>query len=506
MTLAELKARLEELKASMRAIHEEAGDAALSEERQTEWDEADTERLSLIDQVAKAEARMAAVAALAETPATTERGTDTGAPNFVQKKGDELFDLDDIRKMSYSGDDFLARVQDNARHAIERATYGTKDKAAAQERAEELLDTIDTSDSQLAKRMLITGGKEYTSGFAKMLRHGSDAFCTPEERQALIRAVQTLGTDAGGGYAVPFQLDPTVILTSAGVKNPIRDLARVETIVGKEWQGVTSAGTSVTRAGENAVAPASNFTLAQPKVRTNRVQGYTVFSIEIDLSWGALQSEITKMLVDAKGQEENSFISGAGDGITDGQAPQGINVGLTAAGANDVVAGTTNAFTQADLFALEEALDARWEANASFLAHKTVYNKVRQFPTDGSAGSMNNLWTNVDAGLTESTRNTRRLLDYPTFRSAGPNGMPTYAAAIAYGGTTADGGDTLAILGDFSHFMIVDRIGMSVELVPTVLDTSTGRPTGQRGVYTYWMNNSKILVPGAFKRLIVKQT
>lgn len=499
MTLAELKARLEELKASMRAIHEGAGDAALDETRQAEWDEADTERLSTIDQIAAAEKRMAAVADLAASPATTERGTDTGAPAFHKDKGEELFDLNDIRKMSYSGDDFLARVEDNARHAIERATYGVKNKEEAQERAEELLDTVDNSSRELAKRMLITGSKEYASGFAKMLRHGSDAFCTQEERQALIRAVQTLGTDAGGGYAVPFQLDPTVILTSAGVKNPIRDLARVETIVGKEWQGVTSAGTSVTRAGENAVAPASNFTLAQPKVRTNRVQGYTVFSIEIDLSWGALQSEITKMLVDAKGQEENSFISGAGDGITDGQAPQGVNVGLTSA--NDTELALHTAFTQADLFSLEEGLDARWEANASFLAHKTVYNKVRQFPTDGSAGSLNNLWTDFGAGLTESTRNTRRLLDYPTYRSAGPNGMPTLATALA-AGAHSTGADTIAILGDFSQFMIVDRIGMSVELVPTVLDVGTGRPIGQRGVYTYWMNNSKVLVPGAFRRLI----
>lgn len=505
MTLAELKARLEELKASMRAIHEEAGDAVLSEERQAEWDAADTERLSVADQIAKAEARMAAVADLAETKATTERGSDRGAPAFHQSKGEEIFDLNDIRKMSYSSDDFLERVSENAMRAIEGSSYGVRDKEGAQERAEELLDTVDNSSRDLAKRMLLTGSKEYSSGFAKIMRHGSDAFCTQEERQALTRAVQSLGTDGSGGYAVPFQLDPTVILTSAGVKNPLRELARVETIVGKEWQGVNSTGTSVTRAGEAAVAPASNFTLTQPKLRTNRVQGYTVFNIEIDLSWGALQSEITKMLVDAKGQEENSFISGAGDGFTDGTAPKGINAGLTGASV-DTNTASIDTFVLADLFALEEALDARWEANASFFAHKTVYNKIRQFPTDGSAGSMNNLWTNLDGGLTESTRNTRRLLDYPTYRSAGPNGMPTLAAAAAYGGTHADGGDTLMILGDFSHFLIVDRIGMSVEMVPTVLDVATGRPTGQRGVYTYWMNNSQILVPTAFRRLLNRQT
>jgi predicted phage gp36 major capsid-like protein len=54
--------------------------------------------------------------------------------------------------------------------------------------------------------------------------------------------------------------------------------------------------------------------------------------------------------------------------------------------------------------------------------------------------------------------------------------------------------------------MIVDRIGMNVEMVPHVFDASNGnRPTGKRGVYAVWMNNSKVLIPNAFRRLSVKQ-
>jgi HK97 family phage major capsid protein len=283
------------------------------------------------------------------------------------------------------------------------------------------------------------------------------------------------------------------MLTSSGVINPIRDLARVETIVGKEWQGVTSAGTTVARAGEAAAATASQFTLGQPKVRTNRVQGYTVFSLEIDLSWNALRSEITKMLVDAKQHEENSFITGTGDGITDGSAPQGINGGLTSA--NDTEANLAGAFVLGDLYALEEGLDARWEGNASYLAHKTVVNAIRQFPTDNAGsipGSLNNVFVNsLQAG------NPSQLLDSPLYRSTG---MPTLAAAQA-SSTHSDGTDTLMIYGDFKQFLIVDRIGMTVEMVPTVVNSS-GFPTGQRGVYCVWMNNSKILIPGAFRRLI----
>lgn len=483
-TLEEMKARLAEVQDALRSIHEEAGDAALSIERQAEWDEASTELTSLRADIAKAEARMETVKSLGE------RGT-REAPAFVKTHTDaEVFDLDSLRQLSYSGDDFLDKVDSNARRAIERASYGVKDKEAAQERAEELLDTVDNSTRDLAKRMLLTGSPDYERAFTKVLRHGSDAWCTQEERQALLRAgAAALGTDGNGGYAVPFQLDPTVMLTSPGVINPIRELARVETIVGKEWQGVTSAGTSVARGLEASIAPASEFTLEQPVVRTNRVQGYTKFSLEIDLSWNALRSEITRMLVDAKGQEENSFITGDGTG----SAPGGIVGSADLSSGQEVVTVGENLFALADLYALEEALDSRWEGNASFLAHKSIYNAIRQFPTDNGgsvAGSMNNLYVeSLQAG------NPRRLLDYPSYRSTGMNSLAT--------ATVNDGAQNpFMVFGDFKQFLIVDRIGMTVEMVPTVVDPTTGRPTGQRGVYAVWMNNSKILIPDAFRYLV----
>lgn len=487
MTLAEMKARLEEVKAELRSMHEEAGDAALSEERQGEWDTLATERQTLLDGIARAEARMSMVADLAAAPGNVEKGT---APAFHAERNDETLSLDEIRANSYSSEDFLNRCTDSAKFRIEKAQYGVakKDRERAQEQAFDLLEENDNSSRDLAKRYLLTGGKDYESGFAKVMRHGTDAFCTTEERQALIRAAQSLGTDGQGGYAVPFQLDPTVILTSAGVINPIRQLARVEQIVGKEYQVVTSDGTTVTRGAEGATAPASNFTLAQPVIRTNRVQGFAQFTMEIDLSWGALRSEITRQLVDAKAREEDSFINGDGTGVN----PGGVNTTLTG---QDVTCATIDTFALGDLYALEEALDPRWEPNASWLAHKTVYNKIRQFSPNGPGSSM---WVTLGDGRPP------RLLDYPDYRSSA---LPTVAAAAA-SSTHADGTDTLMLFGDFkSAFLIVDRIGMNVEMVPHVFDPAAGnRPTGQRGVYAVWMNNSKVIVPGALKRLVNRQT
>jgi HK97 family phage major capsid protein len=490
-TIPEMRARLAEIKERLEAIHSEFGERALDEERQTEWDTLDAEYDEISANLDAAEKRAESLAKkVLSEPKTTERGSDSG-PAFIKKKTEqELYDLGELRSMSYSGDDFLNKVTDNAKHAIERGEYGVaaKDKEAAQERAFDLLESVDNGSRDLAKRYLLTGSSDYERAFAKVMRHGSDAFCTAEERQALLRA-QSLGSDSGGGYAVPFQLDPTVILTSAGVVNPIRELARVEQIVGKEWQGVTTAGTSVSRDAEAEEVSDDSFTLGQPVVRTKRVQGFVPFSIEIDLSWSALRREITTVLVDAKEAEEDSFITGDATG----NLPEGINAGLVGTG-NDISTATSAAFTAADIYAVEEALAPRWERNASFLAHKSVYNKIRQFATDGNTGSMNNLFVER---ITQGT--PRQLLDYPSYRSSA---LPTIATAQATSAATADA--TLMLFGDFRQFLIVDRIGMTVEMIPHLFGAAGRRPTGQRGVYAVWMNNSKILVPGAFKRLIDK--
>lgn len=483
-TLPEMRARLAEIKERLEAIHTESADAPLSEERQTEWDALDTEWDELSASVEAAEKRAEALASkVLSEPKATERGSDSG-PTFVKKHTDaEIFDLGELSARSYSGDDFLQRVTDNAKRAIERASFGVRNKEDAQTHAEHLLDTVDNQAHELAKRMLITGSKDYESGFTKVMRHGTDAFCTQEERQALLRA-QSLGTDNQGGYAVPFQLDPTVILTSAGVVNPIRELARVEQIVGKEWQGVTTAGTSVSRDAEAEEVSDDSFTLGQPTVRTKRVQGFVPFSLEVDLSWSALRSEITRVLVDAKEAEEDSFVTGDATG----NLPEGINAGLVGAG-QDVNTAGVDTFAVADLYALEEALAPRWERNASWLAHKSVYNAIRQFDTAGGA----NLWTHIGEGT------PRRLIDYPDYRSSA---LPTLTQSKAASAGTAAA--TVMLFGDFKHFLIVDRIGMTVELIPHLFGANR-RPTGQRGVYAVWMNNSKILVPSAFKRLIMKQ-
>lgn len=479
-TLEELRARLAEIAVRMEDIGEETRDAEMDAETEAEWDALEAENTKVRASIKKIEARMETLKGLANDSRSTERGN--GAPAFHASR--DLWDVEGLRASATSQDDYRDRLRENALRAVDKVRLSgaaASKREDVQEHVEHLLNDVDYEKGILAARMLATGSPEYERAFGKMVKAGTTGILSPQEHSLVLRA-QQLSVDADGGYAVPFQLDPSVILTSAGVLNPLRQMARIETITGKEWQGVTSAGTSVTRAAEAAEVGDGSFTLAQPVVRAERVQGFVPFTVEIDADWGQLRSEITRMLTDAREREESdSFVNG------NGTSPNAHGVLATLSG-NTVTGGT--ALSVDDLYAVEEALDQRWLANAQWLASRSVYNKVRQF--NGSGDGNNAL---VWARLAEATANGSRVryevLGYPANISTA---MPAYSVAT--------GTKDVALFGDFQQFLIVDRVGMNVELVPQIFG-SNGRPTGQRGVYAYWRNNSKILVDAAFKRLQV---
>jgi len=65
---------------------------------------------------------------------------------------------------------------------------------------------------------------------------------------------------------------------------------------------------------------------------------------------------------------------------------------------------------------------------------------------------------------------------------------------------TTEDNHVLAI-GDWrAGFVIADRIGTMIEIVPQVFGTNQ-RPTGQRGAFMYFRCGSDVVVPGAFRIL-----
>ena len=69
---------------------------------------------------------------------------------------------------------------------------------------------------------------------------------------------------------------------------------------------------------------------------------------------------------------------------------------------------------------------------------------------------------------------------------------------------TALADNLMAIFGDFSNYVIADRVGMTVETIQHLLDGSTPSvPTGQRGVYAYYRVGADSVNDGAFSMLNV---
>jgi len=472
-SIEDREARIKEIDARIAELDEEYANARMPDEARDEWNRLNAERDEHESTVAELRRRKARLQKIAGNPAATEAAP-SYAPSVIRSRGDEIYDVTRIRAEARNEDDFRDKLHDAAKRAIERAGFAGvgRKREQAQERAMELLSTLDDQRGTLARRVLATGSPLYQRAFGKAVASLSTSVLSAEEQRALV-----VSTDTSGGYAVPFDLDPTLILGSDGTTNPLRQISRVEMTVGKEWQGLTTDGIEVSRVGEVAEATDADPSFEQPEVRPSAVQAFIKFSMDLDMDWMAMPSQLTRLIQDAKDDEEaDSFINGTGARISGGgDRPEGIVAGL--ASASEVPGGAS--FTSHDLYDLEagdNGLGPRFRARASFLANKSIYNLVRQFDAQGGA----DLWVRLGAGM------PAELIGYPAFEASE---MPT----------TPTG--RYMVLGDFSQFLIVDRVGMSVELVPHIFGASNRYPDGNRGIYARWRNSTKILVHNAFRVL-----
>lgn len=473
MTVAEREQRQAEIRTRLQEIDAEYNGAELPEERQTEWDDISAEYEVHTHAIRAATARAARLAALAGNESHTEAGTPFHAPNVQPRKPENVYDITSLRREARSVDDLARLMRDNALRAVELNHYDAapnQDEDDTRSHIERLLRRVDTPDGELARRILQTGSETYDRAFGKAALAGNVNGLTNEERAAL-----AVGATATGGFAVPFSLDPTVIMTNASVVNPVRQVARVVQIAGKTWQGVTSAGITVSRAAEAAEASDNSPTLAQPTVTPTRVQGFVPFSFEVDQDWAQMRAELGMMFQEAKDVEEaTSFTNGTG---VDPQ-PEGFITGIAAVGGS--VIGTGGAtFVTADVYKPADALPPRHTAGAVWMGNKSVYSQIRQLDVNGGSA----LWARIGEGRPD------QLLGYPVYEASA---MPAFSTA----GTTR-----LLVLGDFKKFLIVDKIGMSVELIPHLFGTANNFPTGQRGLYAVWRNSSKVLDANAFRLL-----
>lgn len=474
LTVEERAARQGEIRARLNEIDAEFNGAELPVTVQGEWDSLTDEHEGHQRAIDAAVSRKERLSKLATKEGHRESGSDRGAPAF-HKSADNIYDLTEIRNKARTPSDIGPLARDAALRIVERTRFiGNKERS--QDQLDKLLNYTDDSKGSIAQRIIATGSPAYERAFGRLMATQRFEMLSSEDQRVIQNAHmrdQSLSIDSEGGYAVPYHLDPTVLLDNPGRVNPLRQIARSVSIVGKEWQAVTSEGVSVERVAESTrgsgnwnASPEANFDLVQPVARPTTVRAHTRLSIELDQDWSQVRAEVARAFADAKEEEEAlAFTLGEDNGVT---GPEGIAYRLSNEPGSLVAVDLSSA---ADVFELDNDMWPRYRPNARFVANKTTINTVRQYESVQSNGA---IWQ-------------------PSLQPGAPSqliGYPIHELSTLP--------DNVLILGDFSRFVIVERVGMSIELIPHMFNAA-GAPTGQRGIHMLYRNTSLVLTPSAFR-------
>lgn len=432
--------------------------------------EADAARFSDIEaDLAKIDERAAKLDAIRSGKLETVTGDqrDIVAPTVLKRSADrDLYDIDGAGR-STSAKDIVERAMTAVERNAERSYTDEQRDATTR-----LLERSTRSTAKIAEYILQTGSPEYQAEFEAFVQTQGRSF-----GPLLQRAAMSL-TTANGGAMVPYILDPSVMLSNSGVNNPVRQLARVETIAGSnEWRGVTSAGVSAEWLAEGSQAADASPTFTQPAIPTFKGAAYLFGSYEV-LADSGFASQVQALIMDAKDRLEGTAFT-TGNGTT---APQGFVTGKVAAGSL-VASATTDTFAVADVYNTQAGLAPRFRnSRSAWMANVSIMNRIRQFDTNGGSS----LWAQLAAAAPAN------LL-----------GQPIYETSDMDGTITALADNYVLAYGDWaSAYVIVDRVGVEVYYDNLVLGANQ-RPTGQAGFFAFWRTGGEVVVPEAISLLNV---
>lgn len=379
------------------------------------------------------------------------------------------------------------RQRDSAMRTVERSHKAGLLAAGGAEVVERLVGSGSAVARSWAARWVTeTGSRHYREAFAKLVADPQrghlqftaaegEAFRRVTALQAEQRAMNL--TDTAGGFLVPFELDPTVLLTNVGSNNPLMQISRVIRTVSDVWHGVTSAGVTAEWLPEFSEAADASPTLVQPAIPSHKASVFVPFSVELQGDATTLMQELGRLLQDGADQLlAAAFTTGSGTG-----QPTGVVSALV--GGSSVVTGDgSEAVTASDVYKLQNALPPRFQARASWNANLAILNTIRQFET-----------TNGALKFPELSSNPPMLLGRNVFENSNMDGSLNTAASEA---------NHVLLYGDFSQFAITMRTGSRLELIPHLVGANR-RPTGERGAWLWMRVGSDVLVDNAFRLLNV---
>jgi HK97 family phage major capsid protein len=334
-------------------------------------------------------------------------------------------------------------------------------------------------DTSWSKNILARMDPNYVSGFEKVATGTDPAFLEDVERAAM-----AVGTNTAGGYLVPTHLDPTLILTNAGVSNMMRGISRTVTLTGgaNKWNGVTTAGATASWDAELTEVSDDTPAIGPAQIPVFSAKALIMASIEAFEDITGLAGDVQMMLADAKDRlEAVAHATGSGSG-----QPTGIFTALDSNTNVELQLATGATWTLADIQNVYRQLPVRWRGKGTWLMNPLFRGSIMALGTAlGAAYS-----TDITEGYTD------RLLGRPVRES-------DEAPAIQQTTTV----DNLLAFGDFTNYVIVDKPGStSIEFIPHFFNTSNNLPDGRRGWYMHFRNGADSVNDLAFRLLQDKTT
>jgi HK97 family phage major capsid protein len=390
-----------------------------------------------------------------------------------------------------AGDLYSARASDPARYVIDNAFKSRLLPAEAARVADELVTkSADPRARLLASDWVQTcGSPHYLSAFCKMLADPlrGHMLWTEQERQAVeyVKLFDSrykgMTTGPGvGGELLPLVLDPSILLSSAGSINPLRRIARTVRTASNSWRGVSSEGVVAEWKLEEAQASEATPDLDEVEVPVHFGSCFIPYSFELGDDALDFAQQLGRILTDAADQlQAEAFVNGSGT-----NEPEGLITGL-AGTSSEVDPETAETFAAKDVYGLQNALPPRFQANAAWVAALPTINTMAQFETTNGA----RLFPELGQG---------QLLRRPIFECSNMRSTEDIDPAKSED-------NRLMVYGDFQHFVIADRIGSRLEVIPHLFGANQ-RPTGQRGAFLWFRCGSKVAVANAFRVLNVKTT
>lgn len=334
-----------------------------------------------------------------------------------------------------------------------------------------------------ARLVLALSNPYYVEAFRSVLRYpmeftaGGTGFetLTDDQRQAwrevrtneLVRASFAESSGATGAFALPLQLDDTIILTNAGVAAPHRKLARTVVGTSNTWNGVTSAGVTASWVAEGAAVSDATPAIGQLVITPYKEAAWITGSLEV-IGDTTLDAQVPALIADARARlEGTAFATGTGSGQP---------FGLVTRGASDASVG---ALSNAQIYNLMGNMPPRFRvydsARPVWLANIAIVNAARQIAAfTGANFSIVN--DNAPDGIPE-------MLGIDFYESSAMTNLNTTGAKNL-------------ILADLSQYVVVDRLPTVMIFEPLVFN-STPLPTGQQGWFFYARVGADITTAGA---------